>query len=196
MASRRPHSGSSQGWTGRFGRVAGAPKPTVVNGSRRTLRYRRMCDIDSGHELWTPDERTEGPLAWTVAETLGCATRWPPTPGLHRSARAVLHSLLHRTPDPRPFVAPCPSPDHANPRRDCRPRRRRRVLFGRVGSPLSCTRNPRTPANTRPTTAAGRPRAASRGGGDTPPSAFLVPCRPPLSVSCMDGEPRSRRGVG
>jgi hypothetical protein len=121
MASRRPHSGSSQGWTGRFGRVAGAPKPTAVNGSRRTLRYRRMCDIDSGHELWTPDERTEGPLAWTVAETLGSATRWPPTPGLHRSARAVLHSLLHRTRTLDCFVAPCPSPDHANPRRDCRP---------------------------------------------------------------------------
>jgi hypothetical protein len=30
-----------------------------------------MRDIDSGHKLWTPGERTEGPLAWTVAETLG-----------------------------------------------------------------------------------------------------------------------------
>src|SRR5918994_3152316 len=70
MASRRPRSGSSQGWPGRFGRVDGAPSQHAVNGSRRTLRDRRMCDIDSGHELRTPAERTEGPLAWTVAETV------------------------------------------------------------------------------------------------------------------------------
>ena len=195
MASRRLHSGSSQGWTGRFGRVAGAPKPTAVNGSRRTLRYRRMCDIDSGHELWTPDERTEGPLAWTVAETLGSATRWPPTPGLHRSARAVLHSLLHRTPDPRPFVAPCPSPDM----------RIQGAAAGRGGAGACCLAGSAVRflapgiRELRPTPDRRR-RLADRGrrlgGRRHRPRPSLVLCRPPLSVSCMDGEPRSRRGVG
>ncbi|HEX5881418.1 MAG TPA: hypothetical protein VF468_24340 [Actinomycetota bacterium] len=77
-----------------------------------------------------------------------------------------------RTPDPRLFRRPVCFSRHANPRRGCRPGRRWCVLFGRVGSPLPGTRNPRTPANARPTTAAGRPRAASR-GEETPPSAFF-----------------------